>query len=144
MTFIATADITIAAPPPDVWHALTDPDLIKRYFFGSRVDTDWQPGSPITWSGEYNGTAYQDKGTVLDVEENRRLRVTHFSPMTGLPDEPENYHTLSFDLAELGTDTRVTLTQDNNGSPEEAEKSAANWKSMLDGLKETVEDDSPS
>lgn len=139
MTFIASSDITITAPPHEVWRALTDPDMIQQYFFGSRVDTDWQAGSPITWTGEYHGTAYEDKGTVLEVEPNRRLRVTHFSPMTGLADKPENYHTLTFELDELGTDTRVTLTQDNNGSAEEADRAADNWKSMLDGLKATVE-----
>lgn len=140
MTFIATADINIAAAPHEVWRALTDPDVIQRYFFGSRVDTDWQPGSPITWTGEYHGTAYEDKGAVLEVQENHRLRVTHFSPMTGLADQPENYHTLTFELVEVGTDTRVTLTQDNNGSREEADGAATNWKAMLDGLKVVVEE----
>lgn len=140
MAFIATATVEVAASPHEVWHALTEPDLIQRYFFGSRVNTDWQPGSPITWSGEYNGTAYQDKGTVLEVKKERLLRVSHFSPMTGLPDEPENYHTLTFELDAHDAGTRVSLTQDNNASQEEADRSAANWSTMLDGLKKTVED----
>ena len=140
MGFIATATVDVAASPQEVWRALTDPDLIQRYFFGSRVNTDWLPGSPITWSGEYNGTAYQDKGAVLEVKQDRLLRVSHFSPMTGLPDEPENYHTLTFELDMRDTGTRVNLTQDNNASQDEADRAAANWSTMLDGLKKTVED----
>lgn len=97
---------TSTLPRREVWRALTDPDTIQRYFFGSRVDTGSQPGSPITWAGEYNGTAYVDKGTVLEVQQDLLLRVTHFSPMTGLPDVPENYHTLTFELHERGTGLR--------------------------------------
>jgi uncharacterized protein YndB with AHSA1/START domain len=139
MNFVAKAEIDVGAPPSDVWKALTDPELIAKYFFGSQVKTDWRPGSPIVWTGEYQGKSYEDKGEVLGVEPNRRLRVTHFSPMTGQPDKPENYHTLTWELDERGDATHVSLTQDNNGSEEEAEHSTANWEMVLGGLKKTVE-----
>ncbi|OMC52919.1 ATPase [Mycobacterium sp. IS-2888] len=139
MTFTATAEVDINAPAERVWQALTDPEIVEKYFFGTHVDTDWKPGSPITWSGEYNGTAYQDKGSVIDVEEPHLLRVTHFSPMTGLPDKPENYHTLTYELTPTNSGTRVKLSQDNNASPDEANRAEANWNSMLSGLKKTVE-----
>jgi uncharacterized protein YndB with AHSA1/START domain len=106
---------------------------------GSRVETDWRPGSPITWSGEYEGRAYQDKGEIVEVQPRHRLIVTHFSPLSGQPDEQENYHTVRYELDEHGGRTHVSLTQDNNGSPDEAEHSARNWKMMLDGLKKVVE-----
>ena len=76
----ATADVVVAASPERVWRALTDPGQIAEYMMGSRVDTDWQPGSPITWSGEWQGKAYQDKGEVLELEPGTRLVVTHYSP----------------------------------------------------------------
>jgi uncharacterized protein YndB with AHSA1/START domain len=139
MNIVAKAEIDVAAPASDVWEALIDPKLIAKYFFGSQVKTDWQPGSPIVWKGEYEGKSYEDKGEILDVEPNRRLRVTHFSPMTGLPDKPENYHTVTYDLDEQDGGTHVTLSQDNNGSEEEAERSTANWEMVLSGLKKTVE-----
>ena len=79
-----------------MWRALTEPDTIAKYFFGSRVQTDWQAGSPIVWKGEFDGKPYEDKGEIVEVEQNRLLRMTHFSPSTGRPDEPENYHTLTY------------------------------------------------
>lgn len=136
---VATADVNINAPAQEVWAALTDPDMIARYMMGSKVETDWRPGSPITWSGEYEGKTYQDKGEVVEVEPEHTLIVTHYSPLSGQPDEPKNYHTVRYELDEHDGHTHVSLTQDNNGSPDEAEHSAKNWSMMLDGLKKVVE-----
>jgi uncharacterized protein YndB with AHSA1/START domain len=136
---VAKTEVTVAAPVGQVWKALTDPDTIAKYFFGTRVETDWEPGSPIVWAGEYEGKRYEDKGKILDVEPNRLLRMTHFSPASGQTDEPENYHTVTYVLDEEGGSTRVSLSQDNNGGDAEAERATANWNMVLSGLKRTVE-----
>lgn len=136
---VASAAITIAAPAVEVWAALTDPARIKEYMFGSTVATDWRLGSPITWGGVYNGRPYEDKGEVIGVEPPRRLAVTHFSPMSGEADVPENYHRLVYSLVPVGPDTRVELTQDNNPDDEAAVHAAGNWETMLQGLKRHVE-----
>ncbi len=49
--FLAKATILIGAPKSKVWEALTKPDLIKQYLFGTQAITDWQVGSPITYKG---------------------------------------------------------------------------------------------
>jgi uncharacterized protein YndB with AHSA1/START domain len=136
---VAIAEIDVDASPKEVWDALTDPDLIKQYMFGSTVRSDWQPGSPITWSGEYEGKAYEDKGEVLTVEPERLLEVTHFSPMTGQEDKPENYHRVTYRLEPRGTQTHIELSQDNNPDQSAAEHSKQNWSMMLNGLKELLE-----
>ena len=136
---LAKAQTQIEAPASRVWEALTDPDQIKEYMFGSQVETDWQVGSPISWNGEYEGRTYQDKGEVLAYDEPRELSVTHFSPLTGQEDKPENYHTLVYTLDEHNGGTRVSLTQDNCADEQEAEQFSANWQQMLDGLKAHVE-----
>ena len=136
---VATAETDINASPARVWRALTDPAEIKKYMFGSQVETDWQPGSPIVWKGEYEGRPYEDRGEILEVRENQRLTVTHYSPMSGQPDEPANYHTLTYLLDGDDGRTHLTLSQDNNASDDEAAHSRANWEMMLAGLKKTVE-----
>jgi uncharacterized protein YndB with AHSA1/START domain len=136
---VATAETEIRAPRSEVWRALTDPDQIRKYMFGSTVETDWKPGSPITWKGEYEGKRYEDKGEILEVVEERRLKVSHFSPLSGEEDAPENYHTLLYELEEDDGTTHVSLSQDNNRSEEAAEHSRANWEKMLSGLKQVVE-----
>lgn len=137
--YTAKAQTEIDASADRVWAAMTDPDQIKEYMFGSQVETDWKPGSPILWKGEFQGKSYEDKGEVLEVEPGRRLKVTHFSPLTGQDDVPENYHTVTYDLDEHDGHTHVALTQDNAGSEEEAEHSSAMWQQMLDGLRKQVE-----
>ena len=86
--FTATAEIDVAAAPDRVWAALTEPEQIAAYMEGSRVETTWEVGSPITWDGEYQGREYQDKGEVLTYDEPHVLSVTHYSPMMGQPDLP--------------------------------------------------------
>lgn len=136
---VARAEAEIHAPRSKVWRALTDPDQIQKYMFGSKVATDWKPGSRITWTGEYEGKKYEDKGEILEVERERRLELTHFSPLSGEEDAPENYHTLVYELEENDGTTHVLLSQDNNRSEEAAEHSRGNWEKMLSGLKEVVE-----
>ena len=136
---VATAEIDVDAPRERVWEALTDPDLIAEYMMGSRVRTDWQPGSPITWAGEYEGKSYEDKGEVVEVDPQSRLVLTHYSPMSGAEDTPENYHRLTYQLSDADGGTHLSLAQDNNASDEEAEESKATWEQMLQGLKKVAE-----
>jgi uncharacterized protein YndB with AHSA1/START domain len=108
--------------------------------FGTHVTTSWREGGPITWKGEWQGRAYEDKGTVLRVEPGRTLRYSHFSPLSGLPDEPASYHTVTIELSDEAEGTRVVLTQDNNPTDEARRHSERNWAAMLDGLKRYVEE----
>jgi len=137
--YVATAETEINASPAQVWAALTDPKLIKKYMFGSVVETDWQQGSSIIWKGEYEGKTYQDKGEILEIETERRLKVSHFSPLSGQEDVPDNYHALLYELKPNGDKTHISLSQDKNASEEEAERAKGNWEMMLGGLKEVVE-----
>ena len=70
--YVATAQTDVAAAPERVWAALTEPEQIAAYMEGSKVTTTWEVGSPITWDGEYEGRAYQDKGEVLDLRRAAR------------------------------------------------------------------------
>jgi uncharacterized protein YndB with AHSA1/START domain len=137
--YVATASTTVNAPAGKVWEALTDRASIKEYMFGTDMVSDFKKGSPITWKGEWEGRAYEDKGEVLDSETNRLLRYTHFSPLTGQPDLPENYHTVTIELTPNGSQTEVSLSQDNNPTEEERDHSQKNWEMMLGGLKKFVE-----
>lgn len=136
---VAKASVTIGATRADVWKALVDPAAIERYMFGAKVVSDWREGRPITWSGEWQGQPYQDKGTILQLRPEQRLQYSHFSPLSGLPDEPESYHTVTIDLSDDGARTRVALTQDRNETEQARAHSEKNWTTMLSALKKLLE-----
>ena len=136
---IAKAETTLNAPAEIVWKALITPDTIKKYMFGTTVTSDWKKGSAITWKGEWQGKSYEDKGEILDLIPNKKLRYSHFSPLAGLEDKPENYHTVDITLEPEGKQTKIILTQDNNPTEEERQHSQQNWEMMLKGLKKQCE-----
>ncbi len=136
---IAQATTTIHAPASRVWEALTKPDLIKQYLFGSDVISDWKVGSPIIYKGEWEGKSFEDKGKILEMKPEKLLRSTHWSPLSGVPDTPENYHTVTYELSEKDGSTDVTISQDNNASEEERAHSEQNWKTVLDNMKRLLE-----
>ena len=136
---IAQASTTIHADSDDVWKALIDPAALKQYMFGADVSSDWRAGSLITWKGEIKGKRYEDKGRVLEVESGRLLKYSHFSPLSGQPDKPENYHTVTIELEDQGDETLVSLSQDKNADEKAREHSEKNWGVMLEGLKKYVE-----
>jgi len=137
---IAKAETTINASAEKVWDALTDPGMIKKYMFESTVISDWKEGSKIIWKGEWEGRTYEDKGKILRFEPKRSLQYSHFSPLSGLHDNPENYHIVTINLEEKDKQTTVTLTQDNNADEKTKDHSEKNWKMMLASLKKLLEE----
>jgi len=136
---LAKASIRINATTERVWDALVNPEAIKQYMFGTNVISEWREGSPITWKGEWQGKAYEDKGVVLKFQLRRTIQYSHFSPLSGLPDKPENYHTVTIDLSADGNQTHVSLAQDNNATEEARAHSEKNWGMMLAALKKFLE-----
>jgi len=138
--YVAKAETTIFSSADRIWKALTDPDLIKRYMFGTTVTSDWKEGSKIVWEGEWQGKQYKDKGKILELIPNKRLQYSHFSPLNGDDDVPENYHIVTIDLVRKDDHTAVFLKQDNNHTEEAKQHSEKNWRMMLTSLKKILEE----
>ena len=135
----AKARLTIHAPVSKVWQALVNPEIIKQYLFNTEVISDWNVGSSIIYKGEWEGKPFEDKGEILEIEPERVLKSTHWSPLSGVPDTPENYHRVTYTLVEKGDSTEVTITQDNNASDEEKAHSEKNWQTVLEGMTKLLE-----
>jgi len=138
-SLIAEASISIDAPAAAVWKAITDPELIARYLYGTKVKSDWKEGGEITYEGEHNGTKYHDKGVIKKLETNKVFASTYWSSMGGKEDKPENYNLVTYTLTESDGKTEVMLTQDNVADEKEKEHAAANWSAVLTELKKIAE-----
>ncbi len=137
--FTARASITIKSSPASVWDALTDPAMIKQYLFGTEVVSDWKEGSQITYKGVWEGKTYEDKGIILRIKPEELLETNYWTSFSGLPDSPENYQKVTYQLSRDGDNTLLTITQDGIPTDEARAHSETNWAMVLDGLKKLLE-----
>ena len=131
--------IEINADKSKVWDALINPEIIKQYFFGTEVVSDWEVGSEIIFQGEYQGTKYRDKGNILKIETEKIIRYNYWSGFSGLEDKEENYSIVTYELNDENGKTRLSLTQENLANEQSKEHSDKNWDIVLSQMKEIIE-----
>lgn len=136
---VARASMLINAPLTKVWDAITKHELIKQYLFNTDVISDWKEGSPIVYRGEWEGKPFEDKGKIIKFEPETQLVTTYWSPLSGVPDRPENYHTVTYDLVPREDKTEITITQDNIANEQEKVRFEENWKMVLVEMKKLLE-----
>ncbi|MFC5651172.1 SRPBCC family protein [Paenibacillus solisilvae] len=135
-----TSRIMIQASANRVWDALTKPELVKQWQYGSDLITDWQVGSDIRFSSEWEGVVYEQWGKVLEVVPFSLLRYSLFAPRPGLEDKPENYFIMSYVLNEEENRTLLTIEQqDNRPETGTQESNEDESQSVLSALKAIVE-----
>jgi uncharacterized protein YndB with AHSA1/START domain len=132
--------ISIDAPAVKVWEALTKPELIKKYLFGTEAKSDWKVGSDITFHGEWQGKQYEDKGKIIAIDPNKLLHHTYWSSIGGTPDKPENYVNVKYKLSEKADHTDLTIIQDGVKTEESKKHLEENWGKVSEGIKQVVED----
>lgn len=128
----------IKASVEKVWDGMTNPEIVKQYFFGTELISDWKVGSSITFQGEWEGKPYRDKGVILELEENKKIAYSYLSNWSGKEDLPENYLWVCYEFNSIGDNTELTIHQ-SNYEAETANHSEGNWASLIDGLKKIVE-----
>ena len=92
--------VKIVAPARKVWLALTVPDLVKQWQYGSDLLTTWEVGTPIIFRNEWNGRVFEQKGNVLEFLPESRLKYSLFFPRPDLQDIPEHYFFMTYELTE--------------------------------------------
>ncbi|GIQ79335.1 SRPBCC domain-containing protein [Bradyrhizobium sp. RD5-C2] len=145
-----TESIRIAAEPTHVWDAIIDPKAGETWR-NAHFNTDWQVGAPIEIEAEIGAKRYRDKGRVIHVEPPSRLAYSYWSQVSGLPDIPQSYATITMTLAADGGETLLTVTQQVPPSPirrgqgweigadSGAKHVAFYWRMALPRLKQAVE-----
>ncbi|MCC9138963.1 SRPBCC domain-containing protein [Pontibacter silvestris] len=137
---VASSNIKMRSTPEKLWRVLTDPEKIKEYLFGTKVQTDWKVGSQILFQGEYDGQQYTDKGNVTERKVNELLKYDYWSGFSGLEDKPENYSLVTYRIEKLN-DNEVKFTWHQQGfSSETGQKhTEEGLKGMLKKIKELAE-----
>lgn len=134
-----TQSIEINADRSKIWDALTNPEKIKTYLFGTETITDWKMGSEIIFQGEYQGKQYRDKGTIIEIKTNELLKYSYWSGFSGLEDKPENYSLVTYKLDNAGGKTVLTVTQMGFASEQAQQHSESGWTNVLQQIKQMTE-----
>jgi uncharacterized protein YndB with AHSA1/START domain len=118
-----------------VWRALTDPDVTQEYWGGTRLESDWTPGSELRYVRDGELT---DRNQVLEAERPARL-VHTFNPLQA-PYAGEPPSRVAITLEQSGEVTRLTLEHDEflPGSRVQLACSQG-WPAILSSLKTLLE-----
>lgn len=136
--FPVSYQTVLKADVSKVWAALTQPELVKQYFFGTTLQSTWEVGSPIIFSGAWEGQAYKDKGTVLEYTHNKSLKYSYWSSWSNMPDLPENYLLISYAVEPHADGTLLTIIQTNYDEVR-AQHSQDSWASIVAEMRKVVE-----
>lgn len=140
MHLTAEQTITVYAKSEYVWDALINPLAIKLYRAGAEAVSDWQKGSSLVFRGVYEGSQYESKGTITSFEPGKRLCYTYWSSCFELPDTPENYSIVEFDIEPVDRgQTKLSYRQYEFKSKMARDHSRENWHEVLLTIKNIVE-----
>ncbi len=131
--------ININASTAKVWDALTNPEIIKMYFFGTECISEWKKGSPILYKGIYEGKPYEDKGNIIDIETEKFILYNYWSSFSGTEDIPANYSEIKYELSADENGTIFTIVQGGFKTQETHDHSDKNWGYIMEGLKKMLE-----
>lgn len=123
---------TIQSNPERVWEILTTPKYIKEYLYGSEAISEWKEGTSLVFKGIWEGTPFEEKGTILSFQPPHTFKYTYFSAFFGLPDRPENYSIIENKLTFADGIVTIHLNQTGFTAEERRDHSIESWNQCLD------------
>jgi uncharacterized protein YndB with AHSA1/START domain len=126
----------INTTPEKLWLALTSGDFTEKYWFGSRIQSEWKVGSPFKIVNE--GGNWQ--GKVLHCDPPRLLSYTF--QMLG---RTEHFSRVVFQLEQHGPVVKLTLTHDELDEKDDKFYTGISlgWPAVLSNLKSLLEGGHP-
>ncbi|MCM3720243.1 SRPBCC family protein [Fictibacillus phosphorivorans] len=130
----------IGASPEQVWEALTEGDITEKYFFGTRIESNWEEGSSVTYSRNGEVT---DEGSVLNYDPSHELSFTWTNKSDDTPRESPTV--VTFKLQHMDSTVKLTLIHDNLVKSDIVEKEGTfegfnnGWPAILSNMKTYLE-----
>ncbi len=135
-------EVYIKTTPEKLWEAITDGSMTEKYYYNSRVVSNWKNGSDYKYLAPDDSVLVE--GRVVECDPLRRL-VTSFNP-TWNPEAvgkfPES--TVTYEITQLGETCKLRLVHEGltPGDPM-TEGIFRGWSEILSGLKTLVETGQP-
>ena len=132
VTFIRTT-------PQKLWHALTDPDFMRRYFFGAAIEPDlaWKKGA--SWKMLNAEGQLCDAGEVAEIDPPKRL-VLKWQHELRPELKAEGYTQATFTLEQQGAMMKLTVVHEIDKPNSKIIEAVSNgWPAILSSLKSFLE-----
>jgi len=135
--------VFIRATPEQIWDAITKPEFTAKYFYGSLVDSTFEPGAPFLSYSPDRSQLWVD-GVVEEAVRPRRLSHT----WRALYDEEtaaEEHSRVTWEIEPGdGGVSKLTVVHDRlEGAPKTAANVAGGWMYILSGMKTLLETGEP-
>lgn len=126
--------VFIRTTPEKLWQAITDGAITRLYYFGTSVESTWQPGASIHYTGQ-DGNPILD-GEIVEIDPPRKL-VTTFRALW-MPESGTS--TVTYEIEPVGNTCKLVLTHQDLVTGSELASSVWNgWSQILSGLKTYLE-----
>jgi len=135
--------IFIRATAEQVWDAITNPEFTQKYFYGSRIESSFEPGEPYEgFSGDHSEKLVD--GEVLEASPPSKL-VTTWRALYDPETAKEPHSRVSWEIEPAGEGiVQLTVVHDGlEAAPKTAENVAGGWSYVLSGLKTVLETGRP-
>jgi uncharacterized protein YndB with AHSA1/START domain len=130
VTFIRTT-------PERLWSALTDPEQMKKYWFGMHCESGWTAGSP--WRLLFTDGRVADAGEILESDPPRRLAIqwrNEFKPEL----KAEGQALCVMELEPADEAVKLTVSHSIDRRPSMFIKAVSGgWPKILSNLKSLLE-----
>ena len=136
---INISTITINAAKQKVWDALTRPELVKLWQYGSDLVTTWEVGNTIEFRTKWEDEVFKQWGTVLQFDPPDTLAYNLFAPRPGIDDRPENYFIMKYVLTDIGDKTKLEIIQEDNRPNAVQEPPQGDENPVLQAIKDLAE-----
>lgn len=131
----------IATTPEKLWAALTSSEFTETYWFGRKIQSDWEVGSSVTFHDEMGNVT--DEGTLIEYEPHRLLSYTFL----WVEDQTvrENSPKVTFTLQPMEATVKLTLKHDGLLQTDFYDESEGfqginnGWPAILSNLKSLLE-----
>lgn len=127
----------IRTTPAALWEALTEPRIVRRYWFGASLDCGWQKGSP--WKMARPDGTLTDTGEILEIDPPRLVVISW--QVEWQPDlRAEGPSCCTIELEPVESAVKLTVTHETGRADSKviAAVSAA-WPYSLSNLKSLLE-----
>jgi len=131
----------IKASPEQIWGALTDPKFTERWYFGTMIQSGWEPGDDYQYVMPDGSAAIT--GTVVEIDPPRRL-VMSFKMDHDPEAAAEEASQVTWEITPVGEASRLTLFHGDLAlSPKTWQNTVTGWPILLAAVKTLLETGEP-